>query len=80
MTFIIGYGASKLLKALKLEGTDKVFIDGNKNFIDYDLFFPPIARCLRRRFAKQDKLMSDIIPTVSEFFFSNAKYQDFLSF
>lgn len=49
---------SRLLSALDLSGTDKVHIDGNKNLVNFDLFFPPVAKSLRKSHAKRDGLLS----------------------
>lgn len=58
ITFTIGYLASRLLQSLNFSGTDKVYKDQNKNLINYDLFFPPIAKSLRKQHAKRDILLS----------------------
>lgn len=60
VTFVIGCGASRLVKALKNEETDEVLhVDEIKNVTNYDLFFPPIAKSLRRRDARREKLISN---------------------
>lgn len=58
VTYIIGYTVSRLLTAFDLNGTDKVHIDGDKNLVNFDLFFPPVARSLRKTHAKRDKLLT----------------------
>jgi hypothetical protein len=62
ITIIVGYASSLLLKALNCHGNDKVYIDGNRNHINFDLFMPPIAQRLRKKFAKNDEhLISKIV-------------------
>lgn len=50
---------SRLLHALKVGGTDEVYINGNRNLLNYDLFFPPIAKRMKRQHAKRDRLLSN---------------------
>lgn len=57
ITFTIGYITSRLLKALNIAKTDRVYIDGDKNLINYNLFFPPIAASLKRQQAKRENLL-----------------------
>lgn len=59
ITYVIGYIMSRLLKALDLSGIDRVYIDGNKNLVAFDLFFPPVAKSLRNVYhVKHDGLLS----------------------
>lgn len=57
ITYIIGYSVSRILTAFDLSGTDKVHIDGDKNLVNFDLFFPPVAKSLRKSHAKRDGLL-----------------------
>lgn len=58
VTYIIGYIMSRLLKMLDLSGIDEVHIDGNKNLVNFDLFFPPVANSMRKSHVKRDGLLS----------------------
>lgn len=58
VTYIIGYTVSRLLTAFDLSGTDKVHIDGNKNLVNFDLFFPPVAKSLKKVHEKRNGLLS----------------------
>ncbi|KAL7016971.1 hypothetical protein ACKWTF_010212 [Chironomus riparius] len=60
ITFFVGYFASVILKAMNYHGTDKVYIDGNKNLINYDLFMPPIAARLKEQRMKKGHLITNI--------------------
>lgn len=59
ITFIVGYLASRLLKALNLTGTNELHSDDRKNEANFDLFFPPIAKRLRKQQGKRDSLLSN---------------------
>lgn len=59
ITFVIGYVVSRLLKALKFSGTEDVHLDGNKNLTNFDLFFPPIARRLKKHHITRERLLSN---------------------
>lgn len=58
ITSIVGYITSLLLKALRIARTDRVYIDADKNLINYDLFFPPIAASLKKQQTKQGALLA----------------------
>lgn len=59
ITLTIGYLASRLFEKLNIDGTDRVYINGDKTTLNYDLFFPPIARRLRIQHAKRERLLSN---------------------
>lgn len=60
ITYTVGYLVSQILHALKVGGTDEVYINGNRNLLNYDLFFPPIAKRMKRQHAtKRDRLLSN---------------------
>jgi len=58
VTFFIGILASRLLKSMNYVGTDKIYKDQEKKMINYDLFFPPVARRLRIQNTKRERLLS----------------------
>jgi hypothetical protein len=49
VTFLIGYVSSVILKELKLTSNNKIFIDGNKHLLNYDLFAPFVSKKLQRK-------------------------------
>lgn len=57
VTYIVGYIVSRILSALDLSGTDKVHTDGDKNLVNFDLFFPPVAKSLRKSHTKGEGLL-----------------------
>lgn len=57
VTYIVGYAVSRILSAFNLSGIDKVHIDGDKNLVNFDLFFPPVAKSLRKSHTKRDLLL-----------------------
>lgn len=59
ITFAIGFLASRLFESLNIEGTDRVYVNGDKEVLNYDLFFPPIAKRLRQSHLKREKLLSN---------------------
>lgn len=58
VTFIVGILMSILLKTFYHHETDRIYIDGNKHLINYDLFMEPIAKKLKREHHKREKLIS----------------------
>lgn len=57
VTYIVGYTVSRILSAFDLSGTDRVHTDGDKNLVNFDLFFPPVAKSLRKSHRKRDGLL-----------------------
>lgn len=57
ITFSVGYLSSRLLKRLNVRGTKDLFIDCDKELINYGLFFPPLAKSLKKLHGKSDGLL-----------------------
>uniref|UniRef100_A0A6B2EGH4 Putative sodium/solute symporter n=1 Tax=Phlebotomus kandelakii TaxID=1109342 RepID=A0A6B2EGH4_9DIPT len=52
VTLIVGLVMAYLLRWLKLEGESRIYVDENKECINTDLFSPPIAWRLKKRYAR----------------------------
>ena len=52
VTVLVGYIASWILVLLKKQGAEKIYVDGNKNLIKTELFFPIVARHFKNQSAK----------------------------
>ena len=57
ITFIVGYATSRLLNALKMSKADKIYIERDESLINFDLFFPPIAKSLRKQQLKKENML-----------------------
>lgn len=53
ITFIVGYLLSWLFYLLKIQGKEKIYIEGSINEINTDLFVPPLATRMRKKFARK---------------------------
>ena len=53
ITLVVGYIASYVFYLLKLQNTDKIYAYGSSGEINADLFSPPIAKKLKKRFDKK---------------------------
>ena len=53
ITLTVGYVSSWLLFLLKLQGKEKIYVEGSINEINTDLFSPPIAARMKKSFAKK---------------------------
>ncbi|XP_053697408.1 putative sodium-dependent multivitamin transporter [Sabethes cyaneus] len=60
VTFIVGYGTSLMLRWLGYSGTDRIYLDNDKVYINTDLFSPPIAKRMKRALAKHLENGGDI--------------------
>uniref|UniRef100_A0A1B0CNT6 Uncharacterized protein n=1 Tax=Lutzomyia longipalpis TaxID=7200 RepID=A0A1B0CNT6_LUTLO len=52
VTLFVGLASAYILKWLKLEGESRIYEDETKECINTDLFSPPIAWQLKKRYAK----------------------------
>lgn len=54
VTFGVGWAVSKILNLLNMRGheNESIYLDENRNFLNPDLFSPPIANRLRLKYAK----------------------------
>ncbi|XP_058449666.1 putative sodium-dependent multivitamin transporter [Malaya genurostris] len=52
VTFVIGYSTSLLLRSIGYQGTERIYLDNDRVYINTDLFSPPIAKRIKRSLAK----------------------------
>lgn len=60
VTFVVGYGTSLALRWLGHSGTERIYLDNDKIYINTDLFSPPIAKRMKRALAKHIENGGDI--------------------
>ena len=53
ITFIFGYLSSVGLELLGWSSNDLIYINSNRNCLNYDLFVPPYAKYLKNKAAKK---------------------------
>ncbi|XP_055637499.1 putative sodium-dependent multivitamin transporter isoform X2 [Toxorhynchites rutilus septentrionalis] len=59
-TFMIGYGISLILHCIGRQGTERIYLDNDKRYINTDLFCPPVAKRMKRTLAKHIENGGDI--------------------
>lgn len=53
ITLIVGYLTSYILYVSKLQGMERIYVKDSINQVDTDLFSPPIAKMMRKKFEKR---------------------------
>lgn len=56
-TFVIGYVVSYIVRLLKKQGVERIYIDDTKTIMNPDLFMPPKAKNIRKRNLKFEEAL-----------------------